>query len=221
MSFSSIRVKAEDNNAELTEEDVMRKIVAGLFMSLDGVVESPNKWGFQYFNEELTEGINEGIAQADAVLIGRRTYLEFAEMWPNQGSEVPMSDFLNNSHKYVVSTALDKLDWGPATRVTGNLPDELMKLKQQPGKNIQIPGSPRLVRSLLLEGLLDELSLCICPIVVGSGRRLFEDVTDQVALKVVQSVTLSTGVIGVTYQPASAHQAQAEPSIVTFPEPEK
>jgi len=120
-----------------------------------------------------------------------------------------------------VSTSLEKLDWGPATLVTGNLPDELMKLKQQPGKNIQIPGSPRLVRSLLLEGLLDELSISICPIVVGSGLRLFEDVTDQVVLMVVQAVTLSTGVIGVTYQPTSAHPASSEPSIVTFPEPEE
>lgn len=105
--------------------------------------------------------------------------------------------------------------------MTGASPGELMKLKQQPGKNIQIPGSPRLVRSLLLEGLLDELSLSICPIVVGPGLRLFEDVTHQVALKVVQSMTLSTGAIGVTYQPASAHEASAEPSMVTFPEPEK
>jgi dihydrofolate reductase len=96
-------------------------------------------------------------------------------MWPNQGSEVPMSDFLNNSHKYVVSTSLDKLDWSPATLV-GDLPDELMKLKRQPGKNIQIPGSLTLVRSLLLEGLLDELTLSICPVVVGPGLRLFEDV---------------------------------------------
>lgn len=199
----------------------MRKIVAGLFMSLDGVVEAPERWGYQYFSDEMTEAINAGIAQADAVLMGRRTYLEFAEIWPDQGSEVPMADFLNNSHKYVVSTQLDKLDWGPASLITGNLADELMDLKREPGKNIQIPGSPRLVRSLLLNGLLDELILNICPIVVGPGLRLFQDVTDQTPLKVAQSSSLSTGVIAVTYQPASVPEASGDTSVVTFPEPEE
>jgi dihydrofolate reductase len=199
------------------EEDAMRKIVAGLFMSLDGVVEYPENWGFQYFDEEMTKGILEGIAQADAVLIGRRTYLEFAEMWPTQGSEVPMSDFLNKSHKYVVSSGLDKLDWGPASLVKGDLADALTKLKHEPGRNIQIPGSPTLVRSLLAEGMLDELTLNICPIVVGSGLRLFEDVTGQLPLNVVQSTALSSGVINATYQPASAQQASPEPSVETFP----
>jgi dihydrofolate reductase len=198
----------------------MRKIVAGLFMSLDGVVESPERWGFQYFNEEMTERIEAGISEADAVLIGRRTYLQFAEMWPSQGSEVPMSDFLNNSHKYVASDTLTKLDWGPASLVTGDLDGELMKLKRQPGKNIQIPGSPTLVRSLLRDGLLDELSLSICPIVVGPGLRLFQDITDQLPLRVAQASTLSNGVVNVTYEPATAGQASRQPSIATFPAPE-
>jgi dihydrofolate reductase len=198
----------------------MRKIVAGLFMSLDGVVESPERWGFQYFNEEMTERIEAGIAEADAVLIGRRTYLQFAEMWPSQGSEVPMSDFLNNSHKYVASDTLDKLEWGPASLVTGDLDEELMKLKRQPGKNIQIPGSPTLVRSLLRDGLLDELSLSICPVVVGPGLRLFEDIADQLPLKVAQARILSNGVVNVMYEPATADQASPQPSIATFPAPE-
>src|SRR5712692_7540103 len=152
----------------------MRKIVAGLFMSLDGVVESPNKWSSPYFSEEMGEGIATGIKQADAVLLGRRTYQEFAKFWPNQGSDMLMADFLNNTHKYVVSATLDKLEWGPASLIKGKIVDELRKLKQQPGKNIQIPGSPMLVRSLLREGMLDELSLNICPIVIGEGQRLFD-----------------------------------------------
>lgn len=197
----------------------MRKIVAGLFMSLDGVVESPENWGFQYFSEEITAAIDEGIAQADAVLLGRRTYIEFAEIWPGQGADVPMSEFLNDSHKYVVSASLDKLEWGPASLVTGDLADELVKLKQQPGKNIQIPGSPTLVRSLLREGLLDELTLSICPIVVGPGQRLFEDITEQVPLRVAHSAIWSNGVVNVAYEPATPDQASAQPSVVAFPEP--
>jgi dihydrofolate reductase len=181
----------------------MRKIVAGLAMSLDGVVESPNEWGMQYFNDEVMEVISAGVAQADAVLLGRRTYLEFAALWPNKGSEVPMADFLNNAPKYVVSTTLETLAWANSSLVTGDLADELTKLKQQPGKNILIPGSPRLVRSLLREGLLDELALNICPIVVGSGLRLFDETTDHVRLELVESRTYSTGVVGVGYRPAS------------------
>jgi dihydrofolate reductase len=131
-----------------------------------------------------------------------------------------MSDFLNNSHKYVASRTLGKLDWGPASLLRGDLADELLKLKQQPGKNITVPGSPRLVRSLLQDRLLDELTLAICPIVVGRGLRLFEEVTEQLPLTVVQSATLSTGVINVTYQLASADQAPSKPSAATFPGPE-
>jgi dihydrofolate reductase len=197
----------------------MRKIVAGLLMSLDGVVESPESWGFQYFSEELTAAINEGIAQADAVLLGRRTYLEFAEIWPSQDREVPMSEFLNTSHKYVVSAGMDGLGWGPASLLTGDLADELTKLKEQPGKNILIPGSPRLVRSLLRDRLLDELTLSICPIVVGPGLRLFEDVEEHVPLDVVQSAIFGNGVVNVTYAPANADEAAAQPPVVGFPEP--
>lgn len=178
----------------------IRKIVAGLFISLDGVVESPEQWGFQYFNDEMSEEIVAGIAQADAVLLGRRTYLAFSEEWPNQGSDVPMSRFLNDSPKYVVSATLNTLEWQPATLIRGDLAEELTKLKQRPGKNIQIPGSPTLVRSLLRDGLLDELSLNVCPVVVGSGMRFFDEMTNRVNLKLVHSTTHSTGVLGVTYQ---------------------
>ena len=199
---------------------MVRKIVAALFMSLDGVVESPENWGFQYFSEEMTAAVNDGIAQADSVLLGR-TYLEFAEIWPGQGSDVPMSEFLNGSHKYVASSTLDELEWGPASLLTGDLTEELVTLKRRAGRNIQIPGSPTLVRSLLRDGLLDELSLSICPIVVGPGLRLFEDVQDEVPLKVLRSAVFSNGVINVTYEPASAPQAPDEVAVVTFPEPER
>jgi dihydrofolate reductase len=178
-----------------------RKIVAGLFISLDGVVESPGEWGFQYMNAEMSQGISSGIAQADAVLLGRRTYEEFARMWPSQGSDVPMADFLNHSPKYVVTSTSDTLRWQPAIRVQGDIVAELTMLKRQPGGNIQVPGSPTLVRWLLVNGLLDQLSLSICPIVVGSGMRLFDEVTQPVRLKLVHETSLSTGVIGATYEP--------------------
>ena len=187
----------------------MRKISAGLLISLDGVVESPDRWGWaRYMNEEMTRGIMAGVAQADAVLMGRRTYEQFAEMWPNQGSEVPMADFLNRSPKYVVSATLRApLTWNNSTLLTGDLGAELARLKQLPGKDILIPGSPALVSSLLRLGLLDELNLNICPLIVGTGRRLFEDMEDEVSLNLVNSVTLSNGVLGVSYHRADGPAA--------------
>ncbi len=180
----------------------MRRIVAGLFMSLDGVVEAPGRWGFQYLNDEMSKGMVAGVAQADAVLLGRRTYLEFAEIWPKQGGDVRMAGFLNNSPKYVVSSTLRApLAWANSSLITGDLAGELMKLRNRPGKNIQVPGSPRLVRSLLRDGLLDELSLSICPVVVGSGMRLFDEITQEVRLELADSRTFSTGALSVTYRP--------------------
>ncbi|TMD39032.1 MAG: deaminase [Chloroflexi bacterium] len=149
----------------------MRRLVAGLLMSLDGVVGSPNIWGWpRYMDDEMSQAIAAGVAEADTVLLGRRTYLEFARIWPGQGSDVPMADFLNHSPKYVVSTTLrTPLAWENSHLLTGHLAQQVKNLKLQAGKNILVPGSPRLVASLLAEGLLDQMSLNICPIVVGSG----------------------------------------------------
>ena len=195
----------------------MRKLVAGLLMSLDGVVESPNVWGWpRYMNDEMSQAIVAGIAQADAVLLGRRTYLEFARIWPDQGSDVPMADFLNNAPKYVVSTTLRApLEWENSHLLTGDLAEQVNNLKRQAGKMILVPGSPRLVRSLLAEGLLDQMSLNICPIVVGTGLRLFDGLTKQVSLRLVDSTRLRTGVIGVTYQ--AVYDEQGVAAAMSFP----
>jgi dihydrofolate reductase len=117
---------------------------------------------------------------------------------------VPFADYMNNSTKYVVSATLDSLEWANSHLVTGDLAEEVGTLKQQPGDNLLILGSPTLVRSLLRLGLLDELTLNICPIVLGSGLRLFDDTTDQVRLKLIESRAYSTGVLRIGYQPADA-----------------
>jgi dihydrofolate reductase len=176
---------------------MMRKIVAGLAMSLDGVVGSPSTW--MLFDDEMNAVISEGLERCDAILLGRVTYLRFASLWPGLGSDVPLADFMNNTPKYIVSSTLDRLDWANSTLLTGDLAGELARLREQPGKNIQIPGSPTLVRSLLRDGLLDELSLMIQPIVVGSGMRLFDELTYPVSLRLAESKALGTGVLAVTY----------------------
>jgi dihydrofolate reductase len=181
----------------------MRKIVAGLFMTLDGVVEAPDKWQLPaHFNDEMGAVLEAGMAASDTMLLGRRTYQEFAGYWPDQGSDVPFADHINNIPKLVVSTTLDTVEWRNSTLVKGDVAQELGKLKQQPGKNISITGSGTLVAWLLRQGLLDELGLLVHPIVVGSGRRLFQDAGDQVPLKLLDSKTFSTGVQSLTYAPA-------------------
>jgi dihydrofolate reductase len=107
----------------------MRKTVTGLFMSLDGVVESATSWAGPTSTMSCFEWIGAGLPLTDAILLDRRTYLEFAELWPSQGSSTPMGAFLNNTPKYVVSRTLDTLDWGPATLLRGDLGDELARLK--------------------------------------------------------------------------------------------
>jgi dihydrofolate reductase len=179
----------------------MRKIVAGLFVSLDGVVEAPERWQGPYASDEMGRTVGSRMAAADTMLLGRRTYEEFAAYWPNQGSDVPFADQMNNIPKLVVSTTLKTVEWQNSTLITGDVVEELAKLKQQPGKNINITGSATLVQSLLRDGLLDELGLLVCPLVVGRGVRLFEGMSNQVALELLDATPFSTGVLSLTYAP--------------------
>jgi dihydrofolate reductase len=180
----------------------MRRLVAGLFMSLDGVVESPERWQLPYFDDEMGQAVGAQLASSDALLLGRRTYQEFAAFWPNQPSDAPFADQMNALPKLVVSATLDTLEWKNSSVIRGNLAEELTKLKQQPGRDVNVTGSGTLVRSLLREGLLDELRLMVCPVVVGRGRHLFEDGGEQKALSLVSSRSFGTGVLQLTYQPA-------------------
>src|SRR5215211_189505 len=155
----------------------MRKIVALELVSLDGVMEKPQEWSFSYSNDEMAEANAAGMADTDAMLFGRVTYEEFAAFWPSQGGEdQEFADYMNNTPKYVVSTTLEEpLQWNNSTLIKDDVAEEVAGLKQQPGKDIGIVGSGTLVRSLLREGLLDELGLMVHPIVLGRGKRLFEN----------------------------------------------
>ncbi|MGV9304304.1 dihydrofolate reductase family protein [Nonomuraea sp. NPDC003727] len=155
-----------------------RKIVTGLFISLDGVVEAPEKWHFPYINEEMETAIVEMAADADTLLMGRKTYESFAAFWPHQNDE--MADQLNGIRKLVASTALDRTDWQNSSLIEGDFLAAVSELKRQPGQNINLTGSISLVRALLQAGLLDELRLLVHPIAVGDGERLFPGGTGQV-----------------------------------------
>ncbi len=183
----------------------MRKIVAGLFISLDGVVESPNKWHFPHFNDEMGQEVGAQMTASDTILLGHRTYQEFAAYWPDKtAADDPFADYINNTPKVVVSTTLKTVEWRNSTLISGIVAQELTRLRQQPGKNIGITGSGTLVQSLLREGLLDELRLQVHPIVVGTGRRLFDDGGAEVPLRLANSRTFKTGVLSLVYEPAAS-----------------
>jgi dihydrofolate reductase len=185
-----------------TKEVSVRKVVAVELVSVDGVIEAPEEWAFSYSNDEMEEANASGMAASDALLLGRVTYEALAAFWPHQPGGTPMVDYINSVPKFVVSETLEEpLEWNNSTLIEGNVAEEITHLKRQPGKDITVLGSGVLVRSLLCDGLLDELKLIVHPIVLGGGKRLFEEGGDQKALELVDSKTFGTGVLYLTYRP--------------------
>jgi dihydrofolate reductase len=180
----------------------MRKIAAGLFISLDGVVESPEKWTGPYFNDQVGQAVGALMAPNDALLLGRVTYEGFAAAFGGQSGG--MADQMNNTPKFVVSGTLASADWQNSTLISHDVADEIRALKQAPGRGIGMSGSSTLVAWLLREGLLDQLDLLVFPVVIGTGKRLFSEPGDQVPLALAGSQALSTGVMHLTYQPAAS-----------------
>jgi dihydrofolate reductase len=178
----------------------MGSINAGLFIALDGVIEAPQTWQGDYFNDEMGAAVGGLMTGNDAMLLGRQTYDEFAAFWPNADPADPTTAQMNGTPKYVVSTTLEKADWENSAVVSGDIKAELLKLKQD--KQLGVTGSATLVRWLLQEGLIDELHLLVHPVVVGAGKRLFEP-GDKVRLRLIDSTTFSTGVLHLVYGPAS------------------
>ncbi|MFC0864928.1 dihydrofolate reductase family protein [Sphaerimonospora cavernae] len=177
-----------------------RKIVAGLFISLDGVVEAPETWHYPYLNEEMGAAVGQMYAEADTLLLGRVTYEAFAAVWPHQTGE--MAEAINGIRKLVASTTLTEVGWTNAALIEGDVVAAVKELKERPGSTISVAGSISLVRALLGAGLLDELRLLVHPLVVGAGQRLFPDDTTPVPLKLARSTAFTTGVLDLTYQPA-------------------
>lgn len=182
----------------------MGTIKAGLFISLDGVVESLDAWHLPYFNDEMAEAVGAMIAGTDGLLLGRRTYQEFAGFWPTADPRDPFTTVMNGTRKYVVSTTLTEATWENSTVVNGEVAAEVARLKRD--RQLGMWGSPTLVRWLLEQGLLDELHLLVHPIVIGEGRRLFGTGTGagfgagrQVPLRLLSSFAFYTGVLYLIY----------------------
>jgi dihydrofolate reductase len=178
----------------------MRTLKAWLYVTLDGVVEAPEKWVMP--DEEMFAEQTADYAASDALLLGRRTYEVFAASWPQRGSDVPNADWMNNTQKYVASTSLESPEWHNTTVLRGDVGEAVSRLKQEHGENITLNGSGGLLRSLLREGLVDELRLFLHPVVLGSGARLFDDAGELGAVRLSESHAYENGVVSLTYQPA-------------------
>jgi dihydrofolate reductase len=180
----------------------MGKIVSNFFISLDGVVESPDKWHFPYFDDAMGEIIGAGMETSTAFMMGRKLYDEWSSYWPDQGPDVPFSEFINTIPKYVLSTTLKEPTWQNTTAISGDVGAAVRALKDSTDGDITMSGSATTARWLLANGLLDELALLVHPIAVGSGQRLFEERATY-PLKLLSSATLETGVLHLRYAPAT------------------
>ena len=176
----------------------MRKLIESTFMSLDGVISSPEQWSPPYWDEEHLSYARKLLFGADALLLGRETYEGFAEAWPARGGD-EYTDRINAMPKYVASRTLTETTWN-ATVLEGDTADEVAKLKQQPGQSILKFGTGELDRTLLEHGLLDELHLWIFPVVAGGGQRLHEGLATT-HLQLVDTTVFGTGIVVGVYAP--------------------
>lgn len=195
----------------------MRKVVVTNNLTLDGVMQAPGRadedrrggfthggWALAYDDEVkfATMGKRMASSGAGALLLGRRTYEDFFSVWPNRTGN-PYTEVLNNTQKYVASTTLNEpLPWQNSTLLKGDAADAVAALKREPGGDIAVLGSGELVRSLARHGLIDEYVLLIHPLILGSGRRMFEDGLPAAPLRLTDSVTTTKGLIIATYQAA-------------------
>jgi dihydrofolate reductase len=187
----------------------MRKIIASLFISLDGVVEEPGDWHFPYFNDEMGEAVGAVLATTDTLLLGRKTYDDHAGAWPEReaegGEDAEFAKVLGDARKIVVSHQQLELSWRNSELLQGDLVEGVTALKNEPGDgNIGMSGSISVVRQLLAAGLLDELRLLVHPIAVRKGMRLFDEGEPPIPLKLLSSQTFSTGVLSLVYAPADS-----------------
>lgn len=192
----------------------MRDLIVQTFVTLDGVMQAPGGpgedddggfthggWTVTYWDETMMETMGAAFAADFDLLLGRRTYEIFASHWPHVTDD-PGADKLNAARKYVVTTTLDEATWQNSTIVTGDVPGEIARLKEQDGPEIQVHGSSRLIQTLLRHDLVDEFRLWVFPVVLGYGKRLFGDGTTPGGLEMVDVKTSTTGVHMITYRSA-------------------
>jgi len=174
----------------------MRTLVESTFVTLDGVIGSPEKWGPPYWDDEHAKYAHDLLFAADALLLGRKTYEGFAEAWSSRSGD-EYTDRINGLPKYVASTTMQQTKWN-ATLISGDIAGEVASLKQQPGRNILKFGTGELDRTLMQHDLVDEFHFWVCPVAAGSGQRLFDGI-DTTHLRLLDTTRFRSGIVVLTY----------------------
>jgi dihydrofolate reductase len=169
-------------------------------LTLDGVMDSPEQWNSKFLSDaEVVQEILSDFSGCDLMVYGKTTYSFFASRWPSRTGT--MADHLNNVAKVVMSTTLQTPEWNNSTIIQTDAGNAIQQFKQQPGKNIMVLGSHRLVQTLMQQNVIDEYELYLHPLTLGKGKRLFEHGMVEQSLKLVTARAMASGVIALTYQP--------------------
>ena len=180
------------------------RLVATEYLSLDGIFDEPGKWSSPFFNDEAMNFKGDELANADAQLLGRKTYEGFARAWPTMEGTGEFGVKMNTMPKYVITSTLTKLDWAGSVPVTGDIAAEVRKLKEKPGNDMLLAGSGLLFNFLMGERLIDLYRLMVHPIVIGRGNRLFGNTDGHRALRLVDSRQFASGIVVLELEPAAA-----------------
>lgn len=177
----------------------MRKIIVTEFVSLDGIMEDP-QWTFKYWNDEIAAFKGEETSNNEPILLGRVTYEGFAQAWPQRTDEESGGVYFNGTRKYVVTTTLDQAEWNNSVIISDNIIEEITKLKEEDGSDMIVHGSATLAQTLIKHDLVDQIRLLVYPVVLGKGKRLFDEDTTA-SLKLVETRAFSSGVVALIYEP--------------------
>ncbi len=164
----------------------MRNIVVTEFVSLDGIIEAPERWSLAYWNDEISRFKHEELFSHGALLLGRGTYLNFAASWPKQKDSTGYANRINSMPKFVASTTLQAAEWQNTQIIHSNLAEEVALLKTQPGQDILVFGSPNLVHSLREADLIDRYQLLVYPVILGKGKSMFQDGLGKAELELLE-----------------------------------
>ena len=180
----------------------MRKVIVSTFVTLDGVMEAPEKWSFDFQSKDTLQSALDLLFASDALLLGRTTYEGFAQAWPGREDPMGFADKMNAMQKHVVSTTLTDPTWAGTEVISQDVPAAVRALKQQDGGHLLMYGSATLMRSLMEHDLIDEYRFLICPVIVGAGARLFPEGTPRKALKLAGTTPLTGGMTVLRYESA-------------------